>query len=213
LVAGGVAVIPVAVPGVASVAHAQSALTCSSSGGQYSYCAADTSRGVRLESQFSRSPCIQGRSWGTDPRGIWVDRGCSGLFAVGGRGQGGGGHGAAVIGGMVGAMLGASISAGTSHSYTTTTRSFSYHSSGWGPTPQPWTRDGGPNFDRLGRYSGPHGLGALVDNPDRDPPASQEADPTVQKFDRNGNPNYDSDGNYIGAHGLGALVDNPDNPG
>lgn len=36
----------------------------------------------RLLREFSRGACIEGRSWGVDRRGLWVDRGCSGVFGV-----------------------------------------------------------------------------------------------------------------------------------
>ena len=32
--------------------------------------------------EYSRGVCIEGRSWGWDRRGLWVDRGCSGLFGI-----------------------------------------------------------------------------------------------------------------------------------
>lgn len=66
-------------------------ITCSSNDGRRNYCAADTSRGVRLSRQISGSACIQGQTWGWDNRGLWVDRGCRAEFIVGG-GGGGGGH-------------------------------------------------------------------------------------------------------------------------
>lgn len=37
--------------------------------------------GVRLVRQSSKSPCIEGRSWGYNGRKIWVDKGCEGDFA------------------------------------------------------------------------------------------------------------------------------------
>jgi Protein of unknown function (DUF3011) len=40
-------------------------------------------RGVRLVQQTSKAACIQGRTWGFDRGGIWVNQGCSGRFAVG----------------------------------------------------------------------------------------------------------------------------------
>jgi hypothetical protein len=40
-----------------------------------------------LVEQRSRSECVQGRTWGYQDRGIWVSAGCSGLFAVDGRGR------------------------------------------------------------------------------------------------------------------------------
>src|SRR5580658_4088648 len=50
-------------------------ITCSSNNGKRVYCAANTSRDVRLTNQRSGSPCIQGKTWGFDNWGIWVDRG------------------------------------------------------------------------------------------------------------------------------------------
>ncbi|MBW8367290.1 MAG: DUF3011 domain-containing protein [Arenimonas sp.] len=56
---------------------------CSSNDGRNRFCGVDTRGGVRLVRQESRSPCIQGRSWGYDRRGIWVSNGCRGRFQVG----------------------------------------------------------------------------------------------------------------------------------
>ena len=64
-------------------------ITCSSNDGRRNFCAADTSRGVRLSRQISGSACIQGETWGWDNRGLWVDRGCRAEFIVGGGGGGG----------------------------------------------------------------------------------------------------------------------------
>ena len=50
-------------------------------------------RDARLIRQKSDTQCIRGRSWGIDRRGLWVDRGCAGVFAAAGRGPGGGGGG------------------------------------------------------------------------------------------------------------------------
>jgi hypothetical protein len=47
------------------------------------YCQADTRGGVQLIKQRSDSSCRQGRSWGFDRRGIWVDHGCRADFQVG----------------------------------------------------------------------------------------------------------------------------------
>ena len=57
-------------------------ITCSSDDGGRHYCTADTRRGVQLVNQRSGSPCQQGRTWGYDARGIWVDRGCRADFAI-----------------------------------------------------------------------------------------------------------------------------------
>lgn len=37
---------------------------------------------VRLLRQFSNAPCIEGRTWGRSPYGIWVDEGCRGEFEL-----------------------------------------------------------------------------------------------------------------------------------
>ena len=60
---------------------AQRTLTCSSNDGRQ-YCPADTRGGVRMVNQRSGSACIQGRSWGFDRGGIWVDHGCRADFRV-----------------------------------------------------------------------------------------------------------------------------------
>lgn len=57
-------------------------VACSSDDGRRVYCAADTRNGVTLSRQISGSPCTQGRTWGFDQRGIWVDRGCRAEFVV-----------------------------------------------------------------------------------------------------------------------------------
>lgn len=63
---------------------------CASDDGGRHYCNANTRGGVRLTQQRSGSACVQGRTWGSDSRGIWVDRGCRAEFLVG---SGGGGNG------------------------------------------------------------------------------------------------------------------------
>ncbi len=55
---------------------------CSSDDGGRHTCSADTRGGVRLVRQISGSPCTEGRTWGYDSRGIWVDRGCRAEFEV-----------------------------------------------------------------------------------------------------------------------------------
>lgn len=93
-----------------------SAISCGSVNGRYQYCPADTSRGVQLQRQLSRSQCLQSTTWGYDRGGVWVDKGCAATFSVGdgggvsrgveGRGQGSQ-VGAAIIGGLIGTLLGA----------------------------------------------------------------------------------------------------------
>ena len=58
-------------------------ISCSSDDMHKHYCAADTRGGVQLVKQHSDSSCRQGRSWGYDRRGIWVDHGCRADFQVG----------------------------------------------------------------------------------------------------------------------------------
>ena len=67
----------------AGAALAQRTITCSSDDGRRNVCRADTQRGVQLVRQISGSPCVQGRTWGWNERGIWVDRGCRAEFALG----------------------------------------------------------------------------------------------------------------------------------
>jgi len=64
---------------------AQSTIACNSDDMRRHSCAVDTRGGVRLVNQNSQSPCTEGRSWGTDSQGIWVDNGCRADFAVGER--------------------------------------------------------------------------------------------------------------------------------
>lgn len=56
---------------------------CASDDGGRNYCSANTRDGVRLTRQRSGSACTQGRTWGWDNRGIWVDRGCRAEFTTG----------------------------------------------------------------------------------------------------------------------------------
>ena len=82
--------------------HAQSGMTsknggqmtCASDDGRRHFCPVNTSGGVRLVNQRSKSPCTQGYSWGYDRKGVWVDRGCRADFFVPAEQRGGGpGHG------------------------------------------------------------------------------------------------------------------------
>ena len=64
---------------------AQQNLYCASDDGRRNYCGTDTRGGVRMVRQRSGSPCIQGRTWGYDRNGIWVDRGCRAEFETNAR--------------------------------------------------------------------------------------------------------------------------------
>ncbi len=62
---------------------AQPTVTCSSNDMRLHYCGVDTRGGVTMIRQRSDASCIQGRTWGYDRGGIWVDRGCRADFALG----------------------------------------------------------------------------------------------------------------------------------
>jgi hypothetical protein len=62
---------------------AQSTIACNSDDGRRHSCAVDTRGGVQLVRQNSQAPCTEGRSWGSDNEGIWVDDGCRADFSVG----------------------------------------------------------------------------------------------------------------------------------
>src|SRR5215467_4309184 len=58
-------------------------ITCSSDDMHRHTCEIDARGGAQLVRQISGSPCIFGRTWGYDSRGIWVDRGCRAEFQIG----------------------------------------------------------------------------------------------------------------------------------
>ena len=64
---------------------------CSSGGFNYNMCQIDTGRGSRvyLVKQISKTHCLEGRNWGWNRAGIWVDGGCEGVFRVQRRWSGG----------------------------------------------------------------------------------------------------------------------------
>jgi hypothetical protein len=58
---------------------------CESHDRKRNHCAVDTRYGVSIVRRVSDAPCVQGRTWGWDGAGVWVDDGCRAEFAVGGR--------------------------------------------------------------------------------------------------------------------------------
>ena len=58
--------------------------TCASESGRRTTCAWDARHGKpALLETLSKSPCVEGRSWGYDKRaGLWVDEGCRARFGV-----------------------------------------------------------------------------------------------------------------------------------
>lgn len=57
---------------------------CESIDGGSRHCRADTRGGVRMKQQLSKAACIEGRTWGYDRDGIWVEAGCRADFEAGG---------------------------------------------------------------------------------------------------------------------------------
>jgi hypothetical protein len=58
-------------------------ITCTSNNFSFARCDVPVwGRRVFVQRQLSRVRCIQGNNWGTDWRGIWVDRGCNAVFAI-----------------------------------------------------------------------------------------------------------------------------------
>ncbi len=74
-----------AAAGSALRASSGSRILCESVDRKRTRCDVRTRGGVRLVDQLSETRCREGRNWGYDGRGIWVDDGCRGVFEVGGR--------------------------------------------------------------------------------------------------------------------------------
>lgn len=91
-------------------------LQCKSQHYHYQYCRADTDNNVQLAQQLSHSSCKQGRDWGYDRRGIWVDNGCEAMFNYGGGSRHGPDSGRDIAAGVAAAViLGALISESGHH--------------------------------------------------------------------------------------------------
>ena len=64
---------------------------CRSTDGRFRHCPVNGwVRGAQLTQQLGGPACAQGKTWGYDDNGVWVDRGCQGEFRVwtGGRPSG-----------------------------------------------------------------------------------------------------------------------------
>ena len=70
-------------PGPAPVRPIVQTIRCSSNNGRRTTCQADVRNGIRLVKQMSGPPCIRDKTWGIQPGGIWVDRGCRADFITG----------------------------------------------------------------------------------------------------------------------------------
>lgn len=57
---------------------------CESRDYNYQMCRVDTGRGsaVSVDSQMSNTRCVEGRNWGWNRAGIWVNGGCAAVFRV-----------------------------------------------------------------------------------------------------------------------------------
>lgn len=158
---------------------------CLSHDYQYNECYAPL-RAPQLVYQSSHSACIVNKTWGFNPmtNRIWVSEGCSGVFADPGgyhHGQSGTvdagarqydhrGHdtGTVLAGAILGALIeGAASSGGKKH---TTTNSYVH-------------------TGRTGSgYTGCHGVGCLVDNPDYGSDAGSPPEPGQTTFSDNSPP-------------------------
>jgi hypothetical protein len=70
--------------GSAPAGAGQREIRCDSRGLGYNFCRVDTGGRVELVRKHSLFACNEGRSWGYDDRGVWVDKGCMADFRVGG---------------------------------------------------------------------------------------------------------------------------------
>ena len=69
--------------GVFTLTDDRPTVTCTTQPGARQACEADTSAGVSLAAQAAGSaPCLLGKSWGFDEKGVWVADGCSATFAL-----------------------------------------------------------------------------------------------------------------------------------
>jgi len=59
--------------------HQREVTECRSSGYAFTRCDVEWSE-ARLVEQLSETRCVEGRSWGVDDQGLWVDKGCAGRF-------------------------------------------------------------------------------------------------------------------------------------
>lgn len=77
----------VAAPPAAAQFGPSALVRCESNDGRSRECAVGYVREARLVRQLSRTPCVEGDTWGLGRRAIWVTRGCRGEFAVDDRGR------------------------------------------------------------------------------------------------------------------------------
>src|SRR5262249_43595194 len=83
--------LPLAMLVLPAISFAQQTFKCEANNENRKYCGTYRPGEVRMQEQISGSPCIEGQTWGVDRRGLWVERGCRAVFAVG-RYNGGSGY-------------------------------------------------------------------------------------------------------------------------
>ena len=71
---------------------AQQSITCEANNENRKYCGSYSPDQVRLDRQISGSPCVEGRTWGVDRQGLWVEQGCRAIFIIRDRGEYGRDH-------------------------------------------------------------------------------------------------------------------------
>ncbi|HEU4857947.1 MAG TPA: DUF3011 domain-containing protein [Rhodanobacteraceae bacterium] len=77
-------------PGQPRPGYGNQTITCGSPQHRLARCPVPNGwRGVRMVRQTSNASCVQGRTWGYDRGGVWVNEGCAGVFAAGAYGRGG----------------------------------------------------------------------------------------------------------------------------
>jgi hypothetical protein len=62
---------------------APATIVCESKPGARTVCPGRTSAGVALMKEIGPAPCLLGKTWGYDDKGVWVADGCSGEFQLG----------------------------------------------------------------------------------------------------------------------------------
>ena len=67
---------------IPAFAAAQQSITCEANNENRKYCGSYSPDQVRLDRQISGSPCIEGRTWGVDREGLWVEQGCRAVFTI-----------------------------------------------------------------------------------------------------------------------------------
>src|SRR5205814_3814835 len=67
---------------IPAFAAAQQSITCEANNNNRKYCGSYNPDQVRFDRQISGSPCIQGRTWGVDRQGLWVEQGCRAVFII-----------------------------------------------------------------------------------------------------------------------------------